>query len=115
MTEICLTRNATSLLRDVEHAYAVGEKVAGLKPVFSQGAIDPFRVFRSHRVIANDIVEGRTWFGGGNLTSCLERCQRSISVTATRRRICSTSPSSSVCALTTNCRVPRFGRFRSIS
>ncbi|AEH82548.1 hypothetical protein [Sinorhizobium meliloti] len=58
MTEICLTRNATSLLRDVEHAYAVGEKVAGLKPVFSQGAIDPFRVFRSHRVIANDIVEG---------------------------------------------------------
>lgn len=58
MTEICLTRNATSLLRDVEHAYAVGEKVAGLKPVISQGAIDPFRVFRSHRVIANDIVEG---------------------------------------------------------
>ncbi|MHC2354747.1 hypothetical protein ACVMB3_004268 [Sinorhizobium meliloti] len=55
MTEICLTRNATSLLRDVEHAYAVGEKVAGLKPVFSQGAIDPFRVFRSHRVIAQTL------------------------------------------------------------
>jgi hypothetical protein len=104
MTEICLTRNATSLLRDVEHAYAVGEKVAGLKPVFSQGAIDPFRVFRSHRVIANDIVEGEDVVGGSNLTSCLERCQRSISADCRPRArrsgaILRASSSGSCCAI----------------
>lgn len=57
MTGICLTNNATSLLRDVERAHAVGEQIAALKPVFCEGmpslgqdSIDPFTVFRSHKV-----------------------------------------------------------------
>lgn len=59
MTEFCLTSHATDLLRDVERAYAVREKVDNLEPVLRLSKVNPYEVFRSHLLAPNDEITGK--------------------------------------------------------
>ena len=59
MSELFLTAHDSLLLRDVERAYSIEQKIAELELVFRLESIDPFKVFRSHLARASDVVTGR--------------------------------------------------------
>jgi hypothetical protein len=59
MSELIVSQAASPLLRDVERAYAIGDKVAALGEVFAGGAVEPFEVFRWHLEKPWDVVSGQ--------------------------------------------------------